>query len=163
MKTAAFFTCRGPGWTGIARRAPGGTPPDFAVYRPLHPTDPMLKLPRAQYEPQYRAILARLSPRQVVEDPRRLADPREPVLLCWERPPFTATVWRHRRMVAEWLERELGLNVPEFQPLPSTPAFPALPRRASRTVDGDSSPPTQAEPLESPACRPKCAPPAIGR
>lgn len=78
----------------------------------------MLKMARAEYEPLYQAILARLDPRQVVEDPRRLADPHEPVLLCWERPPFSETVWCHRRMVAAWLERELGWVVLEVERSP---------------------------------------------
>ena len=75
----------------------------------------MLKMARAEYESLYQAILARLDPRQVVEDLHRLANPHEPVLLCWERPPFSETVWCHRWMVAAWLERELGLIVPEVE------------------------------------------------
>ena len=75
----------------------------------------MLKMARAEYEPLYQAILARSDPRQVVEDLHRLANPHEPVLLCWERLPFSETVWCHRWMVAAWLERELGLIVPEVE------------------------------------------------
>ena len=119
MRTASFFTYTGPGRISIARWAPRGTPTGFAVYRPLNPTAPMLKRERAEYEPLYQAILARLDPHQVVEDLHRLADPHEPVLLCWERPPFTARVWCHRRLVAAWLERALGLVVPEVTPHPT--------------------------------------------
>ncbi len=115
MRTASFFTYRGPGRISIARWAPRAAPVGFAVYRPLTPTAPMLKLARVEYEPLYQAILARLDPHQVVEDLHRLADPHEPVLLCWERPPFSETVWCHRRLVAAWLERELGLIVPEVE------------------------------------------------
>ncbi len=119
MRTASFFTyTTGPGRTGIARWAPRGTPVGFRVDRPLNPTAPMLKMARAEYEPLYQAIRARLDPRQRVEDLDRLADPHEPVLLCWERPPVTATVWRHRRLVAAWLERELGRVVPEVERSP---------------------------------------------
>ncbi|MFO1419426.1 MAG: hypothetical protein U1F59_00400 [Candidatus Competibacteraceae bacterium] len=78
----------------------------------------MVKRARADYEPLYGAILSRLDPRQVVDDLHRLADPRAPVLLCWERPPFSETVWCHRRLVAAWLERELGLVVLEIEPYP---------------------------------------------
>jgi hypothetical protein len=127
MQTASFFTYRGPGRISIARWAPRGTPAGFAIYRSLNPTGPMLKMPREQYEPLYRAILARLNPRQVAEDLRRLADPHEPVLLCWERPPFTATRWCHRRLVADGLERELGLAVPEYESPPSSPVSLTLP------------------------------------
>lgn len=78
----------------------------------------MLKMARAEYEPLYQAILARLDPRQVVEDLHRLANPHEPVLLCWERPSFTARVWCHRRWVAAWPEREWGRVVPKIEPHP---------------------------------------------
>ena len=122
MRTASFFTYAGPGRIGIARWAPRGTPAGFAVYRPLNPTAPMLKMARAEYEPLYWAILSRLDPRRVVDDLRRLADPHEPILLCWERPPFSETVWRQRRLVAAWLERELGRVVPEVEPHPTDSA-----------------------------------------
>lgn len=119
MRTASFFTYRGPGRVSVARWAPRGTPAGFRVYRPLNPTADMLKLARAEYEPLYRAILARLDPRQVVADLHRLADPHEPVLLCWERPPFSEAVWCHRRRVAAWLAETLGLEVPEVGPGPA--------------------------------------------
>ena len=115
MKTASFFTYTGPGRISIARWAPRATPAGFRIYRPLNPTAAMLKLPRVEYEPRYQAILSRLDPRQVIQDLHCLADPHEPVLLCWERPPFSQTVWCHRRMVADWLQNTLGLVVPEHQ------------------------------------------------
>ncbi len=58
----------------------------------------------------------------MVEDPRRLADPHEPMLLCWERLPFSETVWCHRRLVAAWLERELGLIGSEVERSPKPAA-----------------------------------------
>ncbi len=122
MRTASFFTYTGPGRIGIARWAPRGTPAGFRVYRPLEPTAPMLKMARADYEPLYEGILSRLDPRRVVDDLHRLADPHEPTLLCWERPPFSETVWCHRRRVAAWLERALGLVVPEIAPRPTDSA-----------------------------------------
>ncbi len=116
MRTASFFTDTGPGRIRIARWAPRGIPAGFRVYRPLNPTAPMLKLAYAEYEPLYEGILSRLDPHRVVDDLNRLADSHEPVLLCWERPPFSETVWCHRRMVAAWLEHELGWVVPEVAP-----------------------------------------------
>jgi hypothetical protein len=35
------------------------------------------------------------------------------ILLCWEKPGEFC----HRRVVAEWLERELGISVPEQKPM----------------------------------------------
>ena len=119
MQTASFFTYTGPGRISIARWAPRGTPAGFRVYRPLEPTAPMLKMSRAEYEPLYGVILSRLDPRRVVDDRHRLADPHEPVLLCWERPPFSETVGCHRRLVAAWLKRELGWVVPEIELRPT--------------------------------------------
>jgi hypothetical protein len=43
-------------------------------------------------------------------------DEYEPVMLCFEKPPFTVTNWCHRRMAAAWLERELGIEVNELGP-----------------------------------------------
>ncbi|MBW7996799.1 MAG: DUF488 domain-containing protein [Candidatus Glassbacteria bacterium] len=39
----------------------------------------------------------------------------EPVLLCFEKPPFGDDNWCHRRMVAEWLSDTLGIEVPEYE------------------------------------------------
>ncbi len=127
MKTASFFTYQGPGRISIARWAPKDMLPGLAVYRPLNPTATMLKLPREQYEPLYQDILSRLNPHQVVGDLRRLAEGNEPMLLCWEMPPFTETHWCHRRLVARWLEDALGLVVPECYPPPGTQLSFGLP------------------------------------
>jgi hypothetical protein len=40
----------------------------------------------------------------------------EPVQLCWERPPFNDRNWCHRRLVAAWLEQEIGTAIPEITP-----------------------------------------------
>lgn len=119
MRTASFFTYPGPGRISVARWPPRGTPAGFRVYRPLNPTADMLERPRAEYEPRYRAILERLDPRRVAADLHRLAEPHEPVWLCWERPPFSDAVWCHRGMVAVWLAETLGLDVPEVWPGPA--------------------------------------------
>lgn len=88
---------------GIAR----GTPRGFKgrSVKSLAPTWDMLKLSREEYDERFDAILAGLDPRAVYEE---LGD--RAVLLCWEQPG----VWCHRRRVAEWLETELGLVIPEY-------------------------------------------------
>ncbi len=76
----------------------------------------MLDLSEAEYRDIYfDEILAHLDPAKVVADLEALAGDHEPVLLCFERPPFTPTNWCHRRMVAEWLADKLGLEVPELE------------------------------------------------
>ncbi len=114
MKTASFFTYPGPGRISIARSAPRGLG-GFKVYSRLSPTRAMLAMEYGEYRDLYfRNILGPLDPEQVWRDLHQLAHPREPVLLCWERPPLTATNWCHRRMVAEWFATELDLTVPEI-------------------------------------------------
>ena len=113
MKTASFFTYDGPGRISIARWAPRGFA-DLPAYRDLNPDADMLKMAREVYLPRYQAILERLDPEAVWRDLHHLAAGQEPVLLCWERPPFTARTWCHRRLVAEWLEDRLQVQVPEL-------------------------------------------------
>ena len=114
MKTSSFCLYGGPGRISIARYAPRGTPAGFRQYRALAPDADMLKMSQALYLPRYAAILNALDPQQVWDDLHRLAGDQEPVLLCWERPPFTASNWCHRRLVADWFERALGVTVPEW-------------------------------------------------
>ena len=113
MKTSCFFSIpRGtPGGISIARYQPRGMA--YPTYRALAPTSRMLKMSYDEYLPLYLAILEQLDPAQVVEELTMLAGENEPVLLCWERPPLTATNWCHRTMVAEWLQDKLGMSVPE--------------------------------------------------
>ena len=113
MRTAAFSTYSGPGRISIARFPPRGTPAGFRVYKALAPGTWFNSVPRPEYERLYAAQLVALDPKQVVADLTALAGGHEPVLLCYERPPFTETNWCHRRLVAAWLERELRIMVDE--------------------------------------------------
>lgn len=115
MLTASFFTYRGPGRISIALYAPRGTPASFRIYKALAPTRDMLKLAFDPYFDLYHErILAPLDPAGVWRDLHALAGEHEPVLLCWERPPFSAGNWCHRRLVADWFHDHLGVQVDEF-------------------------------------------------
>lgn len=114
MKTASWFTWRGPGRIGISLGTPRGQPAGFRLYKILAPGRHMLTMPYAQYEPLYRAQLTHLDPKKTWDDLHRLAAGAEPVLLCFERPPFHARNWCHRRMAADWFRDMLGEDVPEF-------------------------------------------------
>ena len=57
-------------------------------------------------EQYHREILSKLDARQVYDE---LGE--DAVLLCWER----AGAFCHRRLVAEWFEKELGISVPEWE------------------------------------------------
>ncbi|MDR2611748.1 MAG: DUF488 domain-containing protein [Deltaproteobacteria bacterium] len=83
-------------------------------YRALAPGTWFNKVPREEYERLYRAeILSPLDPRETWDRLHELAGGAEPVLLCWERPPLKGTNWCHRRLIADWFERELGRRIPE--------------------------------------------------
>lgn len=117
MKTASFFTYFGPGRIAITQgRVPRSVPGGYRYCRALAPTWAMLELPYEQYRSVYFAeILGRLDPTMVMGDLERLAAGHEPVVLCFERPPFSAINWCHRRMVADWFAETLQLDVPEVK------------------------------------------------
>lgn len=115
MKTASFFTYTGPGRVSIARYPPRNTPAGFRVYKALAPGPWFNSVSREEYERLYAQQLAQLDPERVAANLQVLAGEAEPVLLCWERPPFTDTNWCHRRIVAAWFENALGVSVPELE------------------------------------------------
>lgn len=119
MKTGCFFTARTPGLISIARRAPKGwVGPGLGSLAPGHwfrTTD--LKVYRELYAKE---ILGVLDPKAIVARAQELAGDAEPVLLCWEKPPFTETNFCHRRLVADWLEQALGEAVDELSTAPSS-------------------------------------------
>lgn len=75
------------------------------TYPALAPRLDMLPMEEEDYLPEYQKILYKLDPRQVYED----LGP-DAILLCWERPG----AFCHRRLVARWLEKNLGVEVPEL-------------------------------------------------
>jgi hypothetical protein len=79
-------------------------------YAPLHPTKAMLRIKdHEHYRQAYQAgILDRLDPARVWRELHALAE--NPILLCWE----DANVFCHRRIVAEWLEQNLGVKISEL-------------------------------------------------
>jgi len=73
---------------------------------PLAPPRWLLKTKDPElFDREYRKQLDSLDAKQVAEDPGPDA-----ILLCWE----SFNVRCHRRLVAEWLEEELGIVVPEL-------------------------------------------------
>jgi hypothetical protein len=126
VKTASFFTYTGPGRVSISRFPPRNTPAGFRVCRVLAPGPWFNSVTRAEYEVLYADQLGLLDPKVVHETLVEMAGGAEPVLLCYEKPPFTETNWCHRRLVAAWFERELGIVVPELEITPAAPAQGAL-------------------------------------
>ena len=71
----------------------------------LAPTWAMLKMQKPEYDAGFAEILAKLDPAEIYQTLGENA-----VLLCWEKPGDAC----HRRLVAEWLEAALGIEIPEY-------------------------------------------------
>ncbi|MDF0591721.1 DUF488 family protein, N3 subclade [Candidatus Methanocrinis natronophilus] len=111
MQTSNFYRSGAdPRAVAISRTQPKGW--TGRIYGPLAPSWRLLQaakrgeIDEAEYSRRYREeVLSRLDPAAVYAD---LGE--DAVLLCWER----AGAFCHRRLVAEWLEEELGVSVPEM-------------------------------------------------
>jgi hypothetical protein len=129
MKTSSFYLYQGLGRISIARYPARGTPAGFRVYSKLAPGSWFRSVSSAEYIERYDAeILAKLDPQKVWDDLIAMAAPHEPVLLCYERPPFSdvepiiradavagPSNWCHRRLVANWFRDTLGMEVREYK------------------------------------------------
>jgi len=64
------------------------------------------KISKEEYTKQYREkVLSKLNPKEVYEELGENA-----VLLCWEPP----SAFCHRHLVADWLEKELNIEIKEI-------------------------------------------------
>ena len=114
MKTASFFTYTGPGRVSISRFPPRNTPAGFRIFKALAPGAWFNSVDRIEYERLYALQLALLDPQATWDALQALAGDHEAVLLCYEKPPFTATNHCHRRLVSRWFQRQLGHVVDEL-------------------------------------------------
>lgn len=123
MKTASWFTHSGPGRIAVCRAAPRRTAAGFRLFKALAPGPWFNSVSREEYERRYHAeVLKRLNPRDVQHQLLELAAGHEPVLMCFERPPFHAANWCHRRtLIAPWLEQAIGEAVHEHDARPRNP------------------------------------------
>lgn len=80
------------------------------VYRPLNPDRSFMMEPEQSYTPKYERKLASLSAAGVVDDLRSLGKGKDVILLCHEG----ENDFCHRRLVASWLSREIGIEVLEL-------------------------------------------------
>lgn len=119
MKTASHFTFFGPGRVVISRGSPRGVAGGYKMFKKLAPTRELLQadLPYAQYRERFFAeTLNPLDPKATWDELHALhGEGVEPVLQCFERPPLDERNFCHRRMVADWFERHLGVVVPEIE------------------------------------------------
>jgi len=89
----------------------------------LAPRADMLRMSEEQYDKEFMKILARLNPYQIYEKIKIISGGRDAALLCFEKSGDPC----HRYMVADWLNKELGLNIKEFD---------YIPKRASESIQG---------------------------
>ncbi|MBC7880380.1 MAG: hypothetical protein H7Y37_03540 [Anaerolineae bacterium] len=116
MKTSYFHRAKSqalPGVIAISRSVPfwfGSIP----RYPALAPGAWFKSVEQPEYEQLYAEILEGLEPQQVWNDLHDLADPYEPIILCWEslKKPDQ---FCHRRFAADWFTVHLGIDVDEFQ------------------------------------------------
>ena len=83
---------------------------NFTIYRKLNPDSSYLNDPEEKYIPKFKAKLNNLSAKIVIKELEELSCGKDIVLLCHEK----AGEFCHRRLVADWLNRELGIKVVEL-------------------------------------------------
>lgn len=107
MKTSYFGSKK---WHGLNAVSVARGEPEWFKGRSYKALAPSWELIRRKdtnvYTVRYKAeVLSRLDPEKVYKD----LGP-DAILLCWERPGEFC----HRRLVAEWLEKTLGIEVLEL-------------------------------------------------
>ncbi len=111
MKTGNFKTYKGENGLSICLYPPldysGAQFPALAPDRQTFFAKKADEIDEAEYEKQYREkILSRLEAKKIYEMFQKS------VLLCWE----PAGEFCHRRIIASWIQEELGIEIPEWQP-----------------------------------------------
>ena len=79
-------------------------------FKKLNPDYSYMNDQESEYTPKFEQKLKNLSAKSVVKELEELSLGKDVVLLCHEK----AGEFCHRRLVADWLNRELGIEVPEL-------------------------------------------------
>lgn len=106
MHTSSFFVYKGNNGISIARWSPAIF--KGPAYRALAPGTWFKSVDQKTYIDLYVEQLKALDPEKVWDELHKISP--EPVLLCWEKPGEFC----HRRIVAKWFEKKLGVHVPEL-------------------------------------------------
>lgn len=77
----------------------------------LAPDSETLKMRKEEYTERFNKILSKLQVESVLEELIAISEGKDIALLCYEKPGDFC----HRRLVAEWIEKETGMEVPEYQ------------------------------------------------
>lgn len=111
----------------------------------LAPTWAMLRLPPEEFDRRYAEHLERLNPWELYKSLGPNA-----VLLCWEAPGYRC----HRRMVAEWFERHLGITVTELGfPRSIVPRYADMPLKTKEEAPAQEPPQGKVSTDEPPPFR----------
>jgi len=81
-----------------------------SLYRPLNPEWSFKDYGEKQYIPLYNKKVEKLDALKVLEDLTKLSQGRDIVLCCHEKEGDFC----HRRLAAEWLQKELNIEVKEL-------------------------------------------------
>ena len=114
MKTSCFSIYSGPGRVAISSSVPNYLRGGVKLFRELIPTSHIERTDLDEYREKYFRQLSRLDPSETWQTLHELVRGHEPILLCYEEPPFDERNFCHRRMVAEWFEKKLGVTVLEW-------------------------------------------------
>lgn len=111
MKTGTFRTYKGENGLSIAIYPPlNYTGAQYLSLTPDRQTFFAIKageIDEEEYEKQYRErVLSKLNAKEIY---KRF---QKNVLLCWE----DAGEFCHRRIVADWIQEEIGIEIPEWKP-----------------------------------------------
>lgn len=126
------------GHMGLPIRTSRGEPKWFAYetvgWENVYPKYHWLKMPRADYEPRYLAMLDKIGPDVLRGDLIHIASmyaqlhdgelPPRLVLCCFEKLSKGPSNWCHRTMLAGWLQRNLDMKVVELGAEPAVPIDP---------------------------------------
>ena len=117
MKTGSIFAARGPGVIAISLKLPKYLDGKIKRFPALAPLPFMLHFEKPRYCRHYFGrVLSQLDPQTTWDALHEIAGGAEPIICCYERPPFDAKNWCHRRMVASWFRDKLGEVVDEIEP-----------------------------------------------
>lgn len=94
-----------------------------AQFIELAPSWALIKAPIADYVPEYKHVLSKLDPTDVLKSLLRISGGAKIALLCYEKPGEFC----HRRLIAEWLEPAIQMSVAEVEVQPSASKQPKKP------------------------------------
>jgi uncharacterized protein (DUF488 family) len=122
MKTSNFKRYKGNKGVAICLYPPldysGGHLPSLAPEKKTFFAKKSDQIDEKEYEKQYReGVLSKLDPKELYDHLRGQ------VLLCWEEPGDFC----HRRILADWIQEKIGIEVPEWQPGDDEPDNSAKP------------------------------------